>query len=392
MTIQSCRLCGSRFLQVFLERKDVPVHQNVVCATEEEAHRFARGNLSLALCRDCGFVFNAAFKPECLKYGAGYNNSQSYSPYFRHYVSDMAVRLVAKYGLVGKLIIEVGCGQGEFLKLLCSGGKNRGVGFDPSYVGPDTEGDGAVRFVRTYYNEDQSGYPPDFVCCRHVIEHLQFPLVMLRAVRRTIGERTGAVVYFETPDLNWILETGAFWDFFYEHCSYFSERSLVWAFRQAGFKVIDAYSTFNGQYLCIEARSLAGATPAKVCAPEGLDDLRAGVDAFARTSRERLEACKQRITSFLEAGGCAVWGAAAKGVTLANLVDPDRGYISCLIDVNPEKQERFIPGSGHKIVSPEYLRHTARLPGGIINMNPNYLEENRSILKTMSLDIPIISL
>ena len=31
-------------------------------------------------------------------------------------------------------LLEIGCGKGEFLHLLCEGGRNRGIGIDPAYV------------------------------------------------------------------------------------------------------------------------------------------------------------------------------------------------------------------------------------------------------------------
>ena len=40
--------------------------------------------------------------------------------------------LIRRYDLRGKEVIEIGCGKGEFLSLLCEVGDNRGVGFDPA--------------------------------------------------------------------------------------------------------------------------------------------------------------------------------------------------------------------------------------------------------------------
>ena len=49
-------------------------------------------------------------------------------------VSRHALREAYKEGLRGKDIIEIGCGKGEFLLLLCEMGNNRGTGFDPGFV------------------------------------------------------------------------------------------------------------------------------------------------------------------------------------------------------------------------------------------------------------------
>ena len=387
-----CPLCASPSPEVFFQRRNVPVHQNMACASAEEARQFTRGDLLLAFCGTCGFVFNAAFDPGNLRYSAAYDNTQSCSPYFKRYLTGLAESLLTKYCLNGKVVIEVGCGKGEFLRLLCKNGRNRGIGFDPSYVGPDTTEQGAVRFIRAFYDSQQNQFAPDFVCCRHVIEHVQSPLDMLRAVRQAIGNRMNSFVYFETPALPWILDTVTFWDFFYEHCSYLTAENLTWAFEQAGFQVLEAPSAFDGQYICVEAKPALANRTAEPAMPRCVPDLWSKIQSFLARLKERMEACEEKVDFFNKAGGCAIWGAAGKGTTLVNTIDPQNRRVRFLIDINPAKHGKYVPGTGHEIVSPSYLREQRSRIAGIVNMNPNYLEENRSILSQMSLDIPIISL
>jgi len=387
-----CPLCANPSPEVFFQRRNVPVHQNMACASAEEARQFTRGDLLLAFCRTCGFVFNTAFDPGNLRYSAAYDNTQSCSPYFKRYLTELAESLLTKFCLNGKVVIEVGCGKGEFLRLLCKNGRNRGIGFDPSYVGPDTAEQGAVRFIRAFYDSQQNQFAPDFVCCRHVIEHVQSPLDMLRAVRQAIGNRMNSFVYFETPALPWILDTVSFWDFFYEHCSYLTAENLTWAFEQAGFQVLEAPSAFDGQYICVEARPALANRIAEPAMPRRVPDLWPKIQSFLARLKQRMEACEEKVDFFNKAGGCAIWGAAGKGTTLVNTIDPQNHRVRFLIDINPAKHGKYVPGTGHQIVSPSYLREQGRRIAGIVNMNPNYLEENRSILSQMSLDIPIISL
>jgi SAM-dependent methyltransferase len=370
----------------------VPVHQNALCASAQEARQFPRGDLLLAFCPGCGFVFNTAFDPGNLRYSAAYENTQSCSPYFKHYLTELGESLLTKYGINDKVVVEVGCGKGEFLRLLCKDGRNQGIGFDPSYVGPGTAERGAVRFVRALYDSRQTPYGPDFVCCRHVIEHVQSPLEMLRAVRQAIGNRVNSIVYFETPALPWILDSVTFWDFFYEHCSYFTAESLGWAFQQTGFQVLGTRLAFDEQYLSVEAKpalaSLTAGTPRR----QSISELWSKIQSFLARLEQRVKACEEKIDAFARAGGCAIWGAAAKGTTLVNTIDPQNRRVRFLIDINPAKQGKYVPGTGHPIVSPEYLKEPNGHIAGIVNMNPNYLEENRSLLAQISLEIPIVQL
>jgi hypothetical protein len=390
--MRSCPLCADPSPQVFFQRRNVPVHQNRACLSAEEARQFKRGDLLLAFCPGCGFVFNTTFDPGSLSYSAAYENTQSCSPYFKHYLTELVNSLLTKYDLSDKVVIEVGCGKGDFLRLLCKDGRNQGIGFDPTYVGPEVTEGGAVRFVRAFYGSQQTHYAPDFVCCRHVIEHVQSPVEMLRAVRQAIGNRVSSFVYFETPALPWILDSTTFWDFFYEHCSYFTAESLTWAFEQTGFQVLETRLAFDEQYLCIEAKPATPGSTAGTPRPRPTPELWAKIQSFLARLEKRMEACEEKIEAFARAGGCAIWGAAAKGTTLVNEMDPQNHRIRFLIDINPAKQGKYVPGTGHPIVSPEHLKDWNGHIAGIVNMNPNYLEENRKILSQLSLEIPIIQL
>ncbi|MDQ6699865.1 MAG: class I SAM-dependent methyltransferase [Acidobacteriota bacterium] len=391
MKADRCPLCGGAAIAVFLERNAVPVHQHVVCSSTQEARDFPKGDLRCALCETCGFIFNASFYPEYLCYSAVYDNSQTHSSYFRTYMEDIARRLTNKYELHGKDILEIGCGKGAFLRMLCRGGRNRGVGFDPSYIGPDAEENERAKFVRSFFSPEKLAAIPDFICCRHVIEHIQELPPMLESVRRAIEAKPGAVVYFETPDVNWIFENTAFWDFFYEHCSYYTAETLAHAFENCGFEVLDVYRAFEGQYLGIEARVRrnGGLGAGHSAAPRHVPALKEQSRRFVSASDAKIGACERRIRNYRETGGCALWGAGAKGVTFANIVDPDARLIDCLIDINPAKQGGFVAGTGHPIVPPSALSEFHF--SGLLNMNPNYFEENHAMLRRMGLGMELIS-
>ena len=391
MTVRPCPLCANPLPRLFFERRGVPVHQNRACPSAEEARQFGRGDLLLTFCPECGFVFNSAFDPELLNYSAAYENTQTCSPHFQHYLSRLVDSLLTKYGLRDKVVVEIGCGKGDFLRQLCKGGRNRGIGFDPTYVGPQTIEGGAVRFVREFYDSKQTHYAADFVCCRHVIEHLQSPLEMLKTVRQAIGSRLTSVVFFETPALPWTLDSLSFWDLFYEHCSYFTSESLAWGFQQTGFDVLETGPAFDGQYLHVKARPAATGSKRGRVQPQPAD-LWPKIQAFLAGLDKRIEVCEEKIEAFSRAGGCAIWGAAAKGATLANTMDPQNRRIRFLIDINPAKQGKYIAGTGHPIVPPAHLKDRNGRVAGILNMNPNYLEENRMILAEMKLDIPLLQL
>jgi hypothetical protein len=72
-------------------------------------------------------------------------------------------------------------------------------------------------------------------------------------------------------------------------------------------------------------------------------------------------------------------------VTFVNLLDPAATLVDCLIDVNPTKDGRYAPGTGHPIIGPAHL--AARGLGEAILMNPNYLEETQRMISTLGLKL-----
>jgi predicted Zn-ribbon and HTH transcriptional regulator len=68
-----CPVCGSDRTFLFLNRSNVPVHQNLVIKDQVAAVNIPRGDLRFVCCEECGFVFNSAFDPSKLSYGAAYD-------------------------------------------------------------------------------------------------------------------------------------------------------------------------------------------------------------------------------------------------------------------------------------------------------------------------------
>jgi hypothetical protein len=189
-------------------------------------------------------------------------------------------------------------------------------------------------------------------------------------------------VFFETPAVEWIFRGEVFWDFFYEHCSLFSAASLAFACRAGGLVTESVKHVFRGQYLWLEA-SLSG-TP-KVPHGEGLLDLAA---TFAERENKIVAQWKLRLEKGAALGRVAVWGAGAKGATFVNLLDPEKQLVDCVVDLNPNKQGKFIPGTGHPIVSDRAIGDLGI--ASVILMNPNYRDEVSSILRDTHLPIELI--
>jgi SAM-dependent methyltransferase len=381
--ISTCPVCGAD-AERFLVRDRVPANQNVLLTSRERARNVPTGTLSLHACIECGFVFNAAFHDELLDYGASYENTQTASDAFAHYQNEQVARVIDGCGSRLATVVEVGCGKGVFLsQLVDAAAGSAGYGFDTSYEGAETARDGRLRFFRHYFGPGFVPGPIDAVICRHVIEHIPDPISFLASIRNVLDD-AGTKLFFETPCVDWILDHRVIWDFFYEHCSYFNARSLAQAFARAGFDVSSVRHVFGGQYLWLEASPNASARPPASDKGAVLMACR----GFEAAQRSSVASWLERLTELRSDGKIAIWGAGAKGVTFAGLVDPEAALIDCLIDVNPRKQGCYVPGTGHAIVGPNEL--AARNVRTAVLMNPNYRRENEALLQRLGADVTLI--
>jgi len=381
-----CPVCDSDALSEFLTREQVPVHQNLLMRDQAAAIEIPRGDLELVVCEDCGFICNRAFDSRKIMYGEDYENTQACSPSFNEYLDGLVKHMILEQGVRDCHVVEVGCGNGLFLRKLVAyeGAGISGHGFDPSYRGAKSELNGRLNFSTRYYDSECADVPADVIVCRHVIEHVPRPLQVLEDIKKALAHSPKARIFFETPCVEWILDNLVVWDFFYEHCSYFSAASLATQFQVAGFEVQSVQHIFQGQYLWLEA-TLPGRDSHIQKQP---GTLVAQARRFAQLETKLKEDWGRKIRARAPEEKIALWGAGAKGVTFANLIDESRQFIDCLVDLNPLKQGHYVPGTGHPIVSYEAL--PARGVSSAILMNPNYREENLALLRAAQVDVRLI--
>lgn len=381
----SCRSCGSESLEPFYEVRGIPVHSCLMVPSREEALAFPRGDLRLDFCTACGFIQNSRFEPERLRYSTDYEETQGFSPRFRAFQTELCRSQVDKYGLGGRTALEIGCGKGEFLVELCRLGDCRGIGIDPSYRPERTGREAAerIQFIQDFYSRKYAHLTADYVACRHTLEHIAPVRDFVQMVRDTLDGRPDAVVFFELPDMERILVEQAFWDVYYEHCTYFTLGSLARLFRRCGFEILDLYKGFDDQYLMIETKPTAGDRGRRFAVENDLEKTARQVKEYRERIERRFANWRARLARARERGErVALWGSGSKAVSFLTTlgIGDEVGWV---VDINPHKHGKFLAGAGHEIVAPETLREAR--PDLVVVMNPIYLDEIRADLAKMGL-------
>jgi SAM-dependent methyltransferase len=382
-----CPACHHGKLTTFYRLDDIPVHSCLLLPTGQEALDFPRAELELAVCPVCGFITNTRFDSRWTAYAPEYEDQQSFSPTFNRFAHSLAQRLIDRYSLHQKDIVEIGCGKGDFLRLLCKQGDNRGVGIDPS-VAPDRLQDASdvrIQWVAEYFNHGHARFPADFICCRHTLEHIYEVSDFLHTLRQVIAGRRIPVV-FEVPDSTRVLEECAFEDIYYEHCSYFTPGSLARLFGRNGFQVTDLYRAYDDQYLLIVAMPV----DQEVGSVLPLEESPEKTVAAAKRFRIAIDAKRQAWQSVMGCGQRLVlWGSGSKCVSLLSSLDADTDSIR-VVDINPYRHGKFIAGSGLEIMPPEFLLQFQ--PQQVIAMNRIYTGEIGEMLKQLGISTKLTAL
>jgi len=384
-----CVVCGSANIAGLMTLNGLPAHSSVVFGNRAKAEAVARGAIRIHVCKDCTHMFNSAFNPTLVDDNPDNDNSPDHSSTFRGYASALAAYLVNTYGLRQKTVLDIGCGNGTFLKLLCRLGANQGYGFD-SGAPPNSQMTQAERivFVHEFDSESFSHLKPDFVCCRHTLEHMQRPIEFLSMLRRSLQASNDPVVFFEVANAGNIVRTLGIWDISHEHCSYYSANSLETAFLMSGYEVIAVNELYGRQSLSIEARPSGKEQSAPRTTHSRIADDLEHIYLFGTAYRDRIEQWQRVLEDISRrAQRAVIWGAGAKGITFLNLLAAGAS-VDCVVDLNPRKTGFSIPGTGHPIVPPETLRENP--PDVVIVMNKIYFEEIRRILSNLNLQPEIL--
>jgi SAM-dependent methyltransferase len=301
----------------------------------DELHLDRSVSLDLLGCDRCGFVQIVPMLDEA--YYDDYLMTTTHSRQMQEYQARQARNFVQTFGLVGKSVKEMGCGDGSYLDHL------RDAGAVVSGIEPSTRFR-ELAVARGY--EVENGYveanrvleggPYDGFVTRQVLEHVPDINGFLTGIRLNL--KPGAVGLVEVPSLEKALSDRRFYDFFPDHVNYFSLRTLRLALEINGFDVLNLRHDMFDEYNVAMVRKAEHPSFAQVGAT---------VNSLGNELREFVARYR------LQGKKVAMWGAGGKGLSVmaaAGIRD-----IDLLVDGDPYKQGLFTPVSHLKVEPPAML-------------------------------------
>lgn len=355
--LAQCLACGSEENHAIGVWDHMPLSILALPESLEEARNAPTYTLDVRRCATCGHVWHTKFDTEEVSYKDRSNLVWNAGHSWAEYQDSLALHWIRSLGLENGRVVEVGAGDGGFLQRFHEAGC-RCIAWEP---GPDAEGCAArgLEVRRAYFGEaDVIEVRPDAVICRHVIEHLSDPVSFLRDIRRGAIEAGIAPLFLaEVPRIDKALSHCRMNDFLYEHVSHFTEESFRVLFEHAGWEVLDTRSGYGDEVVSLVARPRRRRRKRSEGLPTEREAIKRSSKAFHESIRQQAARIRGIVRVWGEAGErVALWGATGKGAALINMCGLTEDVAPHVVDSDPRKHGRFVPGTGQRIESPERCR------------------------------------
>jgi SAM-dependent methyltransferase len=364
MRITNCRSCGCDGLRVILDLGFQPI-ANALLSEEELRVPEAKFPLAVALCPACALLQVTETVPAEILYRRDYPYFSSASPALLRHSAEHVEALVSRYQL-GPLsfVVEVASNDGYLLRNFVERGIHC-LGIDPA-DGPVAQANSiGVPTIHDFFGSRcaeqlaSEGKLADVAIANNVVAHVDDINDFVAGFARLL-KPTGIAVFEFAYALDMIRHC-EFDTIYHEHLFYHTLHGLTPLFKRHGLHLNDV------ERLPIHGGSLRLTVSRKPGRSERLDALFAheaelGVDkvSFYDDFADRVRALRDALAELLVAERTkgkriACYGAAAKGATLVNYLGLGEGFFDFVVDANPYKQGKYLPGQHIPIRHPDQL-------------------------------------
>jgi SAM-dependent methyltransferase len=376
-----CRITGGVGLEPVLDLGPMPLTNALV--SEPQAPPDNRYPLELAFSPHCSLLQIIETVPAAELFCHDYPYYSSVSETLLGHARDNALELIERRGLgAGSLVVELASNDGYLLRNFVE----RGVpvlGIDPA-DGPAqvAERAGAATRVAFFTRElaaqlRREGRAADVIIANNVLAHVEDTNGFVAGIRTLLKDDGLAVI--EVPYVRDMVDECEYDTIYHEHLCYFSVTALDVLFRQHGLFLNDErrLAIHGGSLrLFVEPRERVSRSVRHLLADEhcdGLDRL-----AYYADFGRRVRALRGKLRSLLaelkrEGRRIAGYGAAAKGVIQLNYCGIDGTTLDYVVDRNPHKHGRCVPGVRVPIHAPERLLQAP--PDYLLILAWNFKEE-----------------
>ncbi|MDQ2751687.1 MAG: class I SAM-dependent methyltransferase [Bacteroidota bacterium] len=364
-----CRFCKTPLTDVFIDLINSPASNSFL--TEEELNEpESYYPLKVFTCANCFLVQVDEYKKSDSIFNNEYVYFSSYSTTALQHAKQYVDKMMDRFHFNEKSqVIEIASNDGYLLQYF----KEKKVpvlGIEPTGNTADVSRSKGIENISEFFGTTlakklvDNNRKADLLLGNNVLAHVPDIVDFIRGMKMVLKE--DGVITMEFPHLMQLVDNNQFDTIYHEHFSYLSFYTVCQIFKAQGLEMFDVEEVpVHGGSLRIYAKHENDASKPISNNVQKLLDKETGkgmntlnyYNRFAEASFD----IKLQFTEFLieqkKAGKkVAGYGAAAKGNTLLNYCGIKNDLVDFVVDANPHKQNKWLPGSHIKVVHENVLK------------------------------------
>jgi hypothetical protein len=328
--------------------------------------------LRVLVCSKCFLVQTEDFTEADELFNSEYAYFSSYSKSWLEHAEIYASNMTQKFNLnSNSMVIEIASNDGYLLQFFK---KNNipCIGIEPTRSTADAAKSKGLKVIEKFFGTKlanqmvSDGIKADLTTANNVLAHV--PDINDFVKGFSILLKDDGVSTFEFPHLVNLIEENQFDTIYHEHFSYLSLTSVQTIFENNGLSIFDVekLSTHGGSLRVYAQKNITKSKPISKNLNELLiEEKLKGISSLDYYSNFQVKANKVKnnfykflIEKSIEGKTVTAYGAAAKGNTLINYAGIKKDLLQFVVDKNPSKQNKFLPGSRIPILEEDILKKT----------------------------------
>ena len=364
-----CRHCRAELTLPFIDLQTAPP-SNSYLTTEQLSAPEKWYPLRVRTCTSCWLVQTEDYAHVEELFGSDYAYFSSFSSSWLQHAEAYVGTMAERFGLGGSShVVEIASNDGYLLRYV----KERGIpclGIEPTTSTAAAARARGIEVVEEFFGVALAdrlvaeGRTADLTAANNVLAHVPDINDFVGGFARLL--KPAGVATFEFPHLMRLVADCQFDTIYHEHFSYLSLTAVYRIFATNGLAVFDVeeLATHGGSLRVFAQRQDLGKRPVTAAVDRLLaTEDRAGVRSseYYAGFQDRAERIKDDLLGFLigakrKGKRVAGYGAAAKGNTLLNFAGIRPDLLPWVVDRNPAKRDKFLPGSRIPVVGEERLQ------------------------------------
>ena len=369
MNPQSCRFCNQSLVS-FCDLGQSPLANSFLKKDQLQAEEKFYP-LHAYICEKCLLVQLDEFESPN-KIFSDYAYFSSYSKTWLKHCQDYTNQITSRFKIdSSKKVIEIASNDGYLLKYF----KNKNIpvlGIEPSENVANVAESSGIKTVKSFFNSKlahklaENGEQPDLIICNNVLAHVPSLNDFVEGLKILLKPK--GVITLEFPSLMKLIEQNQFDTIYHEHFSYFSllTAEKIFLHHRLALFDVDELDTHGGSLRIYvkhqensENHSNKNLSRVKLIEKnKGLDKLH-----FYHNFMQQVKEIKRKLHDLLyekkrQGNSIVAYGAPAKGNTLLNFCEIGADLIEYTVDLNPQKQGSFLPGTHIPILHPDKIKDT----------------------------------